>query len=252
MKQENKASLIAIILLGIVVVATGIYFLNETMSSKTTANSSSSLTLSMTDAELDARIRQGIEDFIYEQQFGAQPVSMTGVEDDDPVLGDPNAPVTIVEFSDYQCPYCQLFHQETYPQIKEQYIETGKVKLVYRDFPLENHPQAIDAAIAAQCVQLIEGDSKYFEMHDQIFIGGPAKLSREDLIGYATTIGIDSTTFEGCLNDNDFEEEVLKDLADGRALGFQGTPSFLINGISLEGAQPFEVFEQIIERELAK
>ena len=90
--------------------------------------------------------------------------------DDDPILGDANAPLTIVEFSDYECPFCQRAFTQTYPSIKSNYIDSGQVKLVFRDFPLTNiHPKAMDMAVAANCAKSLGGDSKYFEYHDKLF-----------------------------------------------------------------------------------
>jgi len=168
--------------------------------------------------------------------------------DDDAVLGDPDAPVTIIEFSDYQCPFCGKFWAETLPSIKSQYIDTGKVKLVYRDFPLTSiHPLATPAAEAAECVRDQGGDEAYYEMHDKIF-GNQPSLSTANLDIWAQEIGYDISS---CLESGKFRSEVQKDLADAQAAGGRGTPYFLVNGNPLEGAYPFSAFQQIIEAELA-
>ncbi len=165
-------------------------------------------------------------------------------EDDDAVLGDANAPVTIIEFSDYQCPFCQRFWSETLPLIKKDYIDTGKVKLIYRDYPISQiHPQAQTAAEAAECVRAKGGDSAYFKMHDKIF-ENQASLNKDNLISWADDLGYD---IESCLDNGDFKDEVLADLSDG---GNLGTPTFFINGVQVEGAQPYSNFKAIIDAQL--
>jgi protein-disulfide isomerase len=168
-------------------------------------------------------------------------------EDDDAVLGSADAPVTIIEFSDYQCPFCQRFWADTYPQIKKNYIDNGKVKLVFRDFPLVDiHPLAMDSAIAAECVREFGGDSAYFEYHDLVFAKQP-DLSYENLIKWASDLGYD---ISDCLDNEDYLDEVLEDMNDGRAAGVTGTPSFVINGRVLSGALPYSDFEKLIDAAL--
>lgn len=175
-------------------------------------------------------------------------VDMEGLVDDDAVLGDDDADVTIVEFSDYECPFCARFYSQTLSEIKKNYIDTGKVKLIYRDFPLGFHQQAQKAAEAAECAG--EQD-KYYEMHDLLFTegvqGGVASFKQ-----YASQIGLNTAKFNDCLDSGKMVSEIRKDLADGSAAGVQGTPAFFINGVEISGAQPFQVFQQIIDAELAK
>ena len=169
--------------------------------------------------------------------------------DDDAVKGNANAPVTIIEFSDFQCPFCGKFYKEAYSQIVKNYIDTGKVKLVFRDFPLiQIHPQAQKSAEAAECVRSKGGDTAFFKMHDKIF-ENQETLSEDNLKKWAKELGYNIDT---CLNSGEKESEVLKDLSDGQDAGVSGTPSFFINGIPLEGAQPYSNFEEIIKAELAK
>lgn len=175
------------------------------------------------------------------------PSGAAATVDDDPVLGDKDAPVTIIEFSDYECPFCGRNFRETYPLLKKNYIDTGKVKLVYRDFPLNFHPMAVPAAVAANCVRENGGDSAYWKMHDRIF-ENQQSLSNENLKKWAKDLGHD---IGNCLDSGKYKEEVQKDVADGSAAGVKGTPSFFINGRQLEGAQPYAVFQQAIEAELA-
>jgi protein-disulfide isomerase len=167
--------------------------------------------------------------------------------DDDAVLGNPNAPVTIVEFSDYQCPFCGRFWSDTLPDIKKNYIETGKVKLVYRDFPLESiHPMAMPAAIALECVREKGKDEAYWKMHDKVF-ANQGTLSVDNLKKWAKELGYDIGT---CLDSEKFKSEVQNDLQQGSSYGVRGTPAFFINGNLISGAQPYSVFEQAIEAEL--
>lgn len=165
-----------------------------------------------------------------------------------PQKGAANAPVTIVQFSDYQCPFCQRFTAETFPQIDEKYIKTGKVKFVYRDFPLSFHESAQKAAEAARCAF---AQNNFFEYHDIVFKNQSA-IAISDLKKYAKDLGLDVAKFNACLDSGKTAADVKKDLADGASYGVNGTPSFFINGWILVGAQPFSVFQQAIESELKK
>lgn len=173
--------------------------------------------------------------------------------DNDAVLGDSNAPVTIIEFSDYECPYCGRFWQQTLPELKTNYINTGKVKFVYRDFPLTSlHSDALHAAIAAECVREQGGDVAYFEYHDKLFSSQP-ELSDANLKSWAKDFGYD---IDSCLDSNKYKDEVEKDLADGSNVGVRGTPAFFIGNeddgfLLVSGAQPFVVFKSVIDAELA-
>ena len=194
----------------------------------------------------------------------SQPSQVTASIDDDPVLGDKNAPVTIIEFSDYQCPFCRKFWTETFNQIRKDYIDTGKVKFVYRDFPLSSiHPAAEPAAEAANCVREKGGDEAYYKMHDKIFqesnkldggdpitgpVRGTAQFGATELKKWAKDLGYN---IDSCLDSGKYASEVQKDLADGQAAGGQGTPYFVINGKPLSGAQPYSAFKQVIDAELA-
>ena len=130
--------------------------------------------------------------------------------DDDAVLGDSNAPVTIIEFSDYECPYCRKFWADTMPQIKEKYINTGKVKFVYRDFPLSSHKDAQKAAEATECA---EKQGKFWEMQDKIFENQSA-IAVGDLKKYAVDLGLDVSSFNKCLDSGEYKDEVKKDFPD--------------------------------------
>jgi len=172
---------------------------------------------------------------------------MDELADDDAIKGDADAPVTIVEWSDYECPFCARFYDQTLSQIDEEYIKTGKVKLIYRDFPLGFHAQAQKAAEAAECAG---EQGKYFDMHDALFdngvTGGVSSFKQ-----FAADIGLDTSEFNDCLDSGAMADEVAKDLKDGSAVGITGTPGFIINGKLVSGAQPFSVFKQVIDAELA-
>jgi protein-disulfide isomerase len=166
---------------------------------------------------------------------------------DQPSWGAADAPITIVEFSDFQCPFCERFFTETYPQLKQKYGD--KIHFVYRDFPLSQiHPQADIAAQAANCAN---GEGKFWEYHDILF-KNQSKLQRDDLVGYATQLGIDKTKFSKCLDSRTYDPQINQDIQDGFNLGVGGTPTFFINGRPVVGAQPYSVFAQTIDAELNK
>jgi protein-disulfide isomerase len=171
--------------------------------------------------------------------------------DDDPVLGDPDAPVTLIEFSDYECPFCGRFYSDALGQIKENYIDTGKAKLIIRDFPLSFHPRAVPSAIAAECIQELAGDEAYFEYHDLLF-ENQGDLSDSALRRHAETVGVDTGDWDSCYADEDgaVRAEVNADFKAGQAAGVSGTPTVFVNGQKIVGAQPYSVFEAAIEAAL--
>lgn len=169
-----------------------------------------------------------------------------------PTLGKADAPVTIVEFSDYQCPYCQRFATTVFAKLKRDYIDTGKVRYVFRDFPLTQiHPQAAKAHEGAHCAGEHE---KYWEMHDVLF-QKQKDLSIPSLKQYAQDMGLDAEAFGGCLDSGKYQADIQKDVAVGTKAGVRGTPSFIIGksgsgeaitGTLVRGAQPFARFQQVI------
>jgi len=161
------------------------------------------------------------------------------------VKGDPGAPVTIVEFADFQCPYCS----KVQPALKTVLAKyEGKVKLAFRDFPLSTiHPHAEMAAEGSRCA-LEQG--KYWEMHDAMF-GDQAKLEEADLVKTAAGLGMDQKAFESCLKSGKYKAAVGRDAEAGSQVGVNGTPAFFINGEFLNGAQSDADFDKIIDRELA-
>lgn len=185
---------------------------------------------------------------------GSERVSVEFGQEVAAVLGDPDAPVTIVDFSDFQCPYSRRHSEQTVPQIVENYVETGQVRYVFKDFPLYSiHPQAQKAAEAAECAGQQE---QYWSMHARVFQGQDEWRQETDpvpaLKGYAAELGLDTDQFNACLDSDQFAAEVQADVAEGEAVGVNSTPSFFINGRPLSGALPFSEFQRIIEEELAR
>ncbi len=161
-----------------------------------------------------------------------------------PARGPTDAKVTIVEFSDFQCPYCGAAYT-TVEQLMQQYA--GKVKLVFRQFPLPIHPQAEKAAEASLCAQ---DQGKFWEFHDLLF-KNQKKLDVSDLKTYAGSAGLDAAKFATCLDSGEKKKQVDQDLEAGQAAGVNGTPAFFINGVFLNGAMPIEEFKKVIDPELA-
>ncbi len=175
--------------------------------------------------------------------------------DDDAVKGRDDAPVTVIEFSEFQCPFCARFSAQTLPEIVKTYVDTGKVKFVFRDYPLSFHEHAARAAEAAECA----GDQgMYWEMHDILF-DKHENLAAEAIHGYAEQIGLFMPDFLFCLESGKNAAEVQQDLQDGRQAGVSSTPSFFIGvtrkdgrieGTLLKGAKPFDTFRALIEEKL--
>lgn len=175
--------------------------------------------------------------------------------DDDPALGPPpeETEIIMIEFSDYQCPFCKDFFDESFHALKEEYFDTGKVRYVFRDYPLEVHPQAIPAAVAANCAG--EQD-KYWEMHDLLFENQDSWSYQPDIedrfMAFAQELELDAEKYADCLKEKKQEDEINGDLADGYSYGVTSTPSFFINGKRIVGAQPTDLFRSVIERERAE
>lgn len=199
-----------------------------------------------------ARLQQSLQQYIArlrEQTRVAvllEPPRVHVSDDSKRVRGRSDAPITIVEFSDFHCPFCKRV-QPSLNELLTRY--DGKVRLVFRDMPLDNlHPQARAAAEAANCA----GDQgQFWEYHDLLFVQAP-KGSGDDLKGFATTVGLDMEKFNGCIFQNAHHDAVQHDIDEATRLGLTGTPAFFINGRFLNGAQPLEKFVQIIEEELAR
>lgn len=179
--------------------------------------------------------------------------------DDDPLIGDPDAPVTIVEFSDFECPFCQRFYLQTLPLIMEHYVEPGLVNIVYRDFPIDRiHPNARITHIASECA---DEQGMFWQYHDILFEKQSEwnKLGAGDIVDrvieYAGALSLDTSAFASCLNDPAINAEIDADLEHGRQYGTTGTPAFFIgndeSGYDLvSGAKPFEAFVDAIDGKL--
>lgn len=175
-----------------------------------------------------------------------------------PFEGDENAPVTIIEFSDFECPFCANAYSGAVKEIREKYVETGKAKLVYMDYPLDQscnrfmgrqlHPNACKASEAAECAA---DQGMFWEYHDKLF-ENQRNLTNGDLKQYAVDLGLDAGEFNSCLDSGDKASEVVSDIDFANAAGVTGTPTFFVNGTKIVGAQPFSAFEPVIEAELAE
>ena len=164
----------------------------------------------------------------------------------DPVVGAANAPVTIVEFSDFQCPFCQRA-APTLKHVREAYGD--KVRVVWKDFPLTQiHPQALKAAEAGQCAA---EQGKFWEFHDHLF-GNQQALQPDDLKKSAADVGLDAAKFNACFDSSKFADKVQAGMEAGRRLGVNSTPTMYLNGRVISGAQPYEVFASMIDEELSR
>lgn len=208
------------------------------------------LAAQVTQKKQGERFQVWVEDL--KQQAGAKVVvpfpdvpRMEVSVDDDPSLGSDKARVTIVQFAEYQCGYCGKANLTMKKLLKDY---DGKVRMVFRDFPLSFHEQAIPAAIAANCAGK---QGRYWEMHD-VMMANQASLGENDLLGYATKVGLDIDAWKTCRENPQERAEVMADFAAGQELGVSGTPAFFINGISLSGALPYDLFALILDQELAR
>jgi len=162
-----------------------------------------------------------------------------------PSLGPENAPITIVEFSDFQCPFCRRFQSETYQALLDAY--PGQIRFVYRNLPLTSiHPSAMPAAIASLCAN---DQGKYWEYHAKLFSN--ETLDEPTYIQHATDLGLDVDAFTACLSDGSHDEFIQQDMDFALNLGIQSTPTFFVNGLAIVGAQPLEKFKVLIDQELA-
>ena len=172
-------------------------------------------------------------------------LSLDGV----PMLGNKDAPITIVEFTDYQCPFCQRFHVTTYPELKKNYIDTGKVRFYSRDLPLTDmHPNAMRAAQAARCA----GEQNHYWTLREVMSANPAKLSMDHIMVYASDLKMDVNKFRNCLSDEKYKAAVQSDVMEAMRIGANGTPAFVVgkstpegvDGELMLGAMPIGMFEE--------
>ena len=206
--------------------------------------------------QMDKRLEhaESLLDELRQAGAAAEPQTPTVSADDDPMLGDPEAPVLIVEFSDYQCPFCRRFEVETMPQLIQAYVDTGKVRLTFRDFPLTQiHANALPAALASECA---DEQGSFWPYHDLLFARQSDWAQSNDikttLVQYAVELALDESAFSACLRENRYLEEVQHDFSEGVSYGITGTPSFFINGKKLVGAVPFSEFQSAIDAALAE
>lgn len=172
-------------------------------------------------------------------------------QDDDAVIGSKDAPVTMIGFVDFECPHCASFANTTLYRLKEKYADTGKLKIIVRDFPLEMHENAKNASMAAECLRDQGGDEMYWS-YINILFQNQMDLSIEGLKTYAKLFEINQEEFEGCLVNETYKEEVEKDILDGITYGVEGTPASFINGRLITGDMPYELYEAVIEDEISK
>jgi protein-disulfide isomerase len=200
-------------------------------------------------------------------QAAAQPNPSAPVKVDisgSPVLGDKNAKLTLVEFSDYECPFCKKSFTELLPELKKNYIDTGKVRLVYKNLPLPFHQNAAKESEAALCAGDQGGNVAYYKYHDQIFTKtttGGTGIALDQLPVIAEDLGLKVTAFQKCLDSGKFKAQVDKDLAEAQKVGANGTPTWFlgkttgsdsVEGVIMVGAQPFSVFKTAIDQQLSQ
>lgn len=161
-----------------------------------------------------------------------------------PFKGPKDAPIDLVEFSDFQCPFCQRANP-TVAQVLQTYGD--RIRFVYRHYPLENHPSARPAAEASACAH---EQGRFWSYHDQLF-ANPTKLTDEDLKAHAAAVRLDAAKFDACFTSHKFSDAIERDIREANEAGVSGTPAFFINGRAVEGAQPFQVFQRLIDEELA-
>jgi protein-disulfide isomerase len=172
-----------------------------------------------------------------------------------PMLGSKSAPITIVEYTDYQCQYCQHFHVTTFAELKKAYIDTGKVRFFSKDLPLDFHPNAMRAAMAARCAG---EQGKFWELRDTMG-ANPNSLDMEHIVGFAANLKMDAGALRACIDGGKYKERVQGDVLEAMRIGATGTPTFIVgkslgNGVEGElvpGAMPFQMFDLKL-KELAK
>lgn len=199
------------------------------------------------------------------QQTAVQPspsgnVVVSGVTAGDfPTLGNKDAKVLVVEFADYQCPFCEQFYTNTFPQIKKDYIDTGKIKFAYRDFPFLGQPttdaagdESTNAANAARCAN---DQGKFWEYHDYLFghqgQEDSGTFSKDNLKQFAATLGLDTTKFDQCVDSDQFVSAAQTDAAAAHGYGVNSTPTIFVNGEMIVGSEPYAEFKTAIDNALA-
>ena len=164
-------------------------------------------------------------------------------------LGDPNAPVTVIEFSDFQCPFCTRFYEGTIKELKVNYVDTGKVYYVYKHFPLSFHASA---QIAGEAVECANEQEAWYEYHAKIFDAQDGDFTKSDLKSWAVGIVPDTEAFGTCLDSGKYESKIKADMVEGQEAGVSGTPATFVNGIMVSGAQPYSAFSELVDSELGE
>jgi len=186
------------------------------------------------------------------------PLAVAGIgeaTDDGRVRGRVDAPVTLIEYSDFTCGYCLKFFRDTWPKLQAKYVETGKLRFVYRDYPRADRGVGVDAAVAARCAG---AQGHYWAMHDRLF-GEGRRLDSEAFRSYARTIGLDQVVFAQCFDERRYLESIFQDRQEANRWGFHGTPGFILMhtvggatekepAVAIPGAFPFDDFAEEIER----
>jgi len=183
-----------------------------------------------------------------------QPARVQVAIDGEPSLGSKNAKVVVVEFDDFQCPFCKRFHDQTEGQIKKDYIDAGKILFVHKDFPLPFHTEADEMQEAAQCAR-DQGEEKFWEYRTLVFSKQSEWAGKSNIVElskqYAAEMKLDASKFDNCVDSAKYRSEVQGDIQEGSTAGVSGTPTFFVNGLELVGAQPYSAFQQVIDAELA-
>ncbi|OHA01027.1 MAG: hypothetical protein A3C11_00945 [Candidatus Sungbacteria bacterium RIFCSPHIGHO2_02_FULL_49_12] len=181
---------------------------------------------------------------------GAGQKTNAEIASDGPALGSPDAPVVVVEFSDFQCPFCGKFHQEVEQKLLNDYVKTGKVQFVYRNFAFLG-PESVDAAAAALCAN---DQGKFWLYHDYLFSHQQGEnqgaFAKDKLKSFAAAIGLNTSQFNSCFDSQKYTEKVNKDKADAVALGVNATPTTFVNGVQIQGAVPYAQFKQAVDQAL--
>lgn len=191
--------------------------------------------------------------------LGASESSAGSIEDDGRIRGRADAPLTLIEYSDFTCGYCLKFFKETLPRLQAAYIDTGKVKFVYRDYPRADRGVGVEAAVAARCAG---AQGRYWAMHDRLF-GEGGRLDSGTFKGFAKSIGLDQAQFGKCFDERRHLESIFQDRQEANRWGFHGTPGFILMqttagptekdpAIAIPGAFPFDAFAEEIDRMLSK
>jgi protein-disulfide isomerase len=192
------------------------------------------------------------------QEKNPQDVQMSIFSDNSsPILGDPNAPITLVEFGDYQCFYCNKFFHETEGQINENYIKTGKIKMIFKDYTIIG----ADSVVAANAAHCANEQGKFWEYHDTLYNHWNGEnngwASEENQLKFAQELGLDTIKFSECVSSKKYEDMVKASTNDAQTLGLTGTPGFFVIGpnnkiVKIPGAQPYNVFVSVLESDQLK